>query len=133
MLSNSNDLLFEVSSVGVSAIKPLIYIDNLTVYGIGIFEQDIGCDMFIVTDNIRAKTQNAITIHDDIIINGSITITKNMYCEFVASANSLGFTNVVVTLPLNTTKYYTSEFTLEANGEITINASMLASIILNLL
>ena len=80
MLSNSNDLLFEVSSVGVSAIKPLIYIDNLAVYGIGIFDQDIGCDMFIVTDNIRAKTQNAITIHDNIIINGSITITKKMYC-----------------------------------------------------
>ena len=35
MLSNSNDLLFEASSAGVSALKPLTPIDSLTVYGDG--------------------------------------------------------------------------------------------------
>ena len=72
------------------------------------------------------KTANAITINDNVIINGSLQFTTKTYAEFYAAANSVNYTTEI-TVPIDTTRYNTGSFSLAGN-EITINASMIINI-----
>ena len=75
---------------------------------------------------MRAKTANAITINDNVIINGSLKFTTKTYAEFYSSANSANYTTEI-TVPMDTTRFNTGQFTLAGN-EITVNASMILNI-----
>ena len=83
--------------------------------------------MSIVSNNIRAKTANAVTFNDNVIINGSLKFTTKIYAEFYLSASSATGFSAELTVPFNITRYNTGSFTLDL-GEIIFNTSMLISV-----
>ena len=107
LLDNSNNLLLECSSVGVTAIKPFTAVDTITAYELATFKKHV-------------------IIENNLTVTGSVT--EKIYCEIISSIYSVTFTNVAINLPLDTIKLNSREFTLDTNNEITISKDMLVSI-----
>ena len=105
LISSDTSLLLEASTAEVSSLKPLIAIDTFTCYGTATFNNDIAAVGAILTDTMRSKTNSAITINDNVIINGSLKFTTKIYAEFWASVYSANYTTNETTVPIDSTRY----------------------------